>query len=150
MGRLAAAKPPKKDDFLAPDGAKAATPRERLGAALDEVATYIPSEVVGIYLAAMGILAPASNREVLVVFLLGLLLAPAFTAAVFHLNEGKDKRKLTLVTTFAVAAYCAWAIALPDNFLAREWDRATLWGGIAVLVLAAGLPVAGKVARLED
>lgn len=88
--------------------------------ALDKIASYIPSEVIGTYVAICGIIASDSAMAKWIIFGVSIVLIPILTLMG---NALARKRGLTAPTprsTFyiillACVAFCAWAAALPDN-----------------------------------
>lgn len=120
--------------------------------ALDKIATYIPSEVIGTYVAITGIFDADSDAGKWVIFVLALLLIPLLT--LFGNAEAAKKgltpptgRATLLTILIAGVAFCAWAAALPANPLLAFTEQATRIGGAAVIVLAIVLP---KAAALLD
>jgi len=113
--------------------------------ALDKIAAYIPSEVIGTYVAISGILLPTSANPKWIIFGIALLLIPLLTLVG---NAIAKKRGLTApsgratvwIIVLACVAFCAWALALPDNPLVDYYDDASRIGGVAVIVLAVLLP----------
>ena len=120
--------------------------------AIDKIASYIPSEVIGTYVAVSGIIASESAMAKWIIFGASISLIPILT---FMGNALAIKRGLTAPTPrstsyiilVACVAFCAWAAALPDNPLVTYCDGATRIGGAAIIVLAVVLP---RVAELLD
>jgi hypothetical protein len=120
--------------------------------ALDKIAAYIPSEVIGTYVAISGIVAPKSADTKWIIFGLALLLIPMLTLLGNALAKKRGLpapggRATLIIILLAAIAFCAWAAALPDNPLVACWADATRYGGGAVIVLAVLLP---RVAELFD
>jgi hypothetical protein len=113
--------------------------------ALDKIAAYIPSEVIGTYVAISGIISPQSALPKWIIFGLSLLLIPVLTLINDALARRRGQtlpsgRARLYVIRRAGVAYCAWAAALPGNPLVAYYADATRIGGAAVILLAAVLP----------
>jgi hypothetical protein len=118
--------------------------------ALDKIAAYIPSEVIGTYVAVSGILASDSTSTKWIIFILALLLIPALALLGNALAKKKglpasSNRATLFVILLAAFAFCAWAAALPDNPLVSYSKDATRYGGVAVIILAVLLPRAAEL-----
>src|SRR5258708_6870057 len=101
-------------------------PKVEMTAALEKITAYIPAEVIGIYVAAFGILTPGSSRTKWIIFGLCLLLIPFFMWLGFI--EARRKKlpvpglkALTILLFMAIAAYIIWTAALPATPFAA-WD----------------------------
>jgi hypothetical protein len=130
--------------------------QSKLDSAMQKITAFIPAEVVGIYIAVVGIVAPAQTDNVLKWWIFGIcagLLIPFFIG-IGYLAKKKKKEPvptppvvITLLVC-ALLAFAAWACALPDTpFQQVLGDNATRYGGGAVIVLAA---VLYKIAELFD
>lgn len=116
--------------------------------AIDKVATYIPTEAVGVYVAVVGILSPIGIVLGWVLLAIGV----AFVLALVFLNESLQARKrpanngstspprLLKVCLLGVVAFVAWAAALPVSPFQEFGAEASKYGGVAVIVLAGLLP----------
>ncbi len=141
---------------------EAATPD--VESSLEGLTTWIPTEVVGIYISLVGLFMPESSVERWAFFLIGVALVPVFVgvngaivnkrgAAAWKAEQRPgdppkiSPRQMGLCVMVALVAYVAWSMALPNTPFAAWFDDATRLGGGLVLVLALLLP---KVAELLD
>lgn len=91
---------------------------------------YIPAEVVGFYVAAAALFAPATRNQLWVIFALGFVLVPIY----FYFVAARDKNKKPLwpQIILATVAYPVWVFALGGPFATyKDWYS----GPIASLVL---------------
>src|ERR1700730_139788 len=125
---------------------------------LQSIAAYIPSEGLGVYLAAQGLLIPSKEattdqvfRLRLVCFLIGMavvgfLAFAAFEGSRFDAHEARRRR--IVVTVLAVVAFVIYGSATPQFFLS---DRAYLtiawsqWAAIVTIISALVLPYIASV-----
>jgi hypothetical protein len=119
---------------------------ETVTSALDQMVTYVPSEVIGIYIAGVGIIGPISGRGKWGLLGLSLALIPLFIWLSDRIARRSDPglpnatRKLAWVCLFAVSAFLAWSAALPQTPFLDFSGRATQLGSFAAVVLAAIMP----------
>jgi hypothetical protein len=117
---------------------------------LEKVSAYIPSEVIGIYVAGLGIFAPDHVHAKWILFGVSLILVPVLVlvgqavARKRGLPAPPGKASIVVIL-FAVVAFCAWAAAMPSNPLLDQFPEATRVGGFAVIILAALLPQAANL-----
>lgn len=133
-------------------GARAEGVAEATGAgqgvtsALDQMVAYVPSEVIGIYIAGVGIIGPASGRARWGLLLLSLALIPLFIWLSNRIERQSDPKapsafsKLAWVCVLATSAFLAWSAALPDTPFLDFSANATRIGSFAAVVLAALMP----------
>ena len=133
------------------DDAGAAADQAR-SSALNQIATFIPSDVVATYVALQDIFAPGSKSTLWILFGIGIGLcillpllnflasrntpAAAGTAGTGHAGWTKQ----IIVIAMALVAFTAYAMALPSTVFASLFSSATLWGAASALVLAILLP----------
>ena len=112
---------------------------------MQKITAFIPSEVVGIYIAVFGILAPAETDNVTKWWIFGIcavLLIPFFIGMGYLAKKRKKEPTptrpvLLILLACAVVAFAAWACALPGTPFQQVFGgRATQIGGAAVIVLA--------------
>jgi amino acid transporter len=120
--------------------------------AMERVAAFIPSEVIGIYVAGFGILSPQTDAEKWVVFGISLALIPVLMGLNYvqqkkHTGADVDVRIMSILLIFAITAFIAWAAAMPGTPFLSVTPRATAVGGWAVVILAI---VMHRVAELLD
>lgn len=125
--------------------------------ALERITSWIPTEVVGIYVSLVGLVVPSSDRSRWALFVLGALLVPVFVllngkivndrgaAAWSKAGTAGDPPKITgkqllACTGLALVAFIAWSMALPSTPFLELFDNATRVGAGAVIVLALILP----------
>lgn len=124
----------------------AAQDRPNAPSALDQIVSYIPTEVIGIYVAGVGIVGPAGRDAKWALLLLSTALVPLFVwlsdriARQSNPNAPKAYVKLTWVCVLASGAFLTWAAALPDTPFLDFTDKATQLGSFAAVVLAALMP----------
>ena len=129
---------------------------------LASITAYIPSEGLGVYLAAQGLLIPskdATNDQIfrlrLVCFLMGaamvgFLAFAAFDGSKFTREEGWRRR--ILVTILGVVAFLIYGSATPQFFLSDNsyltiaWSQ---WAAIVTIIAALVLPYIASVLDLQ-
>lgn len=127
--------------------------------AMDKVTKFIPSEVIAIYVAALGILAPVENTGKWWIYFACLALTPILIAINYQQEINKktrDKAENTastantprssrgfwrsripyLLALFALIAFTAWVCALPETPFLVFTPLAVKIGAVAILVLA--------------
>lgn len=135
--------------------------------ALEKITAFIPTEVIGIYIAGVGIMPveavaePGEPAPVSVVqwaiFWVALALVPIFVtvnAALLNraLQPGSKLKplKVMLLVGFGGVAFCAWALALPEtpfrDLVTVDGISATQIGAFAVVVLGLLMPSLAKLA----
>jgi hypothetical protein len=148
MARLASGDPePKKGTFKG---------------SLQSIADYIPSEGLGVYLAAQGLLIPAKDATDVQVFRLrlvcfaigmtvvGFLAFAAFDGSKFASAEAWRRR--TVVTILAVVAFVIYGAATPLFFLSGQtyltiaWSQ---WAAIVTIISALVLPYVANVLNIK-
>jgi len=154
--RLDAAEPRAGIGQQAQDAAGATTPENGATAGLKLVTTYIPTEVITLYVAAVAALRTGNHIPLLtawITFWLFLVLTPI---VVWLVTAGKlraagrpvpfDVRTWPLWPMAAAAtAFLTWAFALPDSpFVQFSWYSAAV-AGLAVLVVATVLPLLSQL-----
>jgi hypothetical protein len=116
--------------------------------ALDTIVNLIPADVIGIYLALVGLFGQSWC-----LFWIGAALIPILLT-IAHFERKKDLKtgeqppplsKLVLVVLFAFVAYVPWAATLPNTPFLEFHEHATKFSAGAALVLSAFLP---RLARL--
>jgi hypothetical protein len=119
--------------------------------ALKVVAAYVPSEVLAIYVSAVGMFYPSNPSTKWILFTLASVLIPVIIA--ISAAAGKTNTTPSRVTPMMQAklaalgmlAFAAWAAAMPDGPFVVMGSEATKVGAVAVLVLAALLPGLAKI-----
>lgn len=140
----------------------AATPA--VESALEAITQWIPTEVVAIYVALLGIVAPSSSSGKWIIFAIGAVSVLVFVllnAALVN-KRGADAwtkeqkpgtapkvagKRLFLLVVLAAVAYLVWTFALPDTPFLDLTDQATRIGGALVVVVSLAMP---KVAEVLD
>lgn len=120
---------------------------KQVTAAVDKVAAFIPSEVIGIYVAGLGIFSPVQQSRRWMVFGVGVLLVPVFVGLGLTtrrrtrgMRPRKPLRPALILSLMGVCAFAVWAAALPETpFLALSND-ARQFGGWGAVILAGLLP----------
>ncbi len=104
----------------------ASVTKKTVATEMERIAAFIPSEVIGIYVAGFGILSPESKSGKWSIFGISLALIPVFVLLNYleqrkHANPEqraslKSLSKTSLiVTVFGMVAFVAWAAALPGT-----------------------------------
>ena len=132
-----------EESTVAPD---ASPPARRdqgpVGGALEKVTAFVPSEVIGFYVAGLGILTPATSEGKWWMFAICLVLIPVLMALTYlaqtrRAEAGTPPFRLWLIlVAFAIVAFVAWTAALPATPFLDFTPRATVIAGVAVLILA--------------
>ena len=118
---------------------------QRVTSALDQMVAYVPSEVIGIYIAGVGIIGP-SGRAKWGLLWLSLALIPLFIWLADRMERQSDANapkafaKLAWVCLLATFAFVAWSAALPETPFLDFSANATRLGSFAAMVLAALMP----------
>jgi hypothetical protein len=130
----------------APEGKKA------VESAMEKISAFIPSEIIGIYVAGFGILSPESDAGKWWIFGVCFALIPVLIWLNYLGHKKRADATLTVKITivllvFAMIAFVAWAAALPGTPFLTFSARATAFGGWAVIILAV---IMYRVADLLD
>jgi hypothetical protein len=109
---------------------------------LEKVAAFIPSDVVTIYVAGLGILTPSGAIARWVWFAIGLVLVPVFVAIGIALEKKKSGiwpgwTAGFLLVIFGLLSFTAWAASLPNTPFLLIAPNATQIAAVAVVFLAA-------------
>jgi hypothetical protein len=107
-----------------------------------DIATYIPSEAVALYLFALGVLIPVSGTPEgqvsavkFIAFGVGLIAAIALVPAGFNagtMATSEARRRVIVLMALSAVAFCLYSVATP----AGPWDGSmlgvptTAWGGV--------------------
>jgi hypothetical protein len=146
--RAAGAMPPAP---LGPDGQSSPPVQTALGTSLQTLTTYIPTEVLTLYVAAVAALSPVgptttSNVSHWVTFWCFLVATPVIVWVAFATKVKAASRAVPLSPkrwpmwemSAATIAYAAWAFALPNSPFAQfahSWYSQN-WAGFVVLVVS--------------
>lgn len=125
---------------------KASASKKTVESAMEKIAAFIPSEVIGIYVAGFGILSPQSDAEKWWIFGICLVLIPVFMLLNYwdhrknitggELARLKSPRTGVILLAFAIVAFVAWVAALPGTPFLSFSARATAIGGWSVVILS--------------
>jgi hypothetical protein len=121
-----------------------------VGSALSVIVTYIPSEILTLYVAILALLQPGSLESRAVVLAVFLLLTPLTVWLLYSLKKGaRDASSGTTrpwlpLWEMAAASVCfaVWAAALPQSPF--PWPRVA---AVVVLVTATFLPLVDRLVR---
>jgi hypothetical protein len=114
--------------------------------AMEKIAAFVPTEVIGLYVSGLGILAPTEAGGQWLLFGICALMIPLLMYLSYLLRKQKELPPPSPLTSLilgglALVAFAAWASALPSTpFVALLGERAHLIGGFAVLVLSILMP----------
>jgi hypothetical protein len=130
-----------------------ASTESAVASGIEKVTTWIPSEVVTIYVALLGIFDPGKDSTRWILFAIGAFCVPVFVAlntALVNKHgkeewEKKDKhagsppklalKRIVLLVVFGIVAFVVWALALPSTpFLSLGQDATRVGGGLVVVV----------------
>lgn len=143
-------------DQQAQDAAGASTPENSATAGLKLVTTYIPTEVITLYVAAVAALRTGNHIPLLAAWITFWLFLALTPIVVWLVTAGKlraagqpiplDVRSWPLWPMAAAAiAFLTWAFALPDSpFVQFSWYSAAI-AGLGVLVVATILPLLAQL-----
>jgi hypothetical protein len=125
---------------------RAASAQNALSDALAKVTAYIPTEVLAIYVPALGIANTSRYLWLWIIFGISAFLVLVF---VWLHNDARRvrvhrRRRFALVVLFALVPFVAYAAAIPDTPFKQITSAAPRVGGIAVLILAVLLPELAK------
>jgi len=118
--------------------------------ALDNIATFIPSEAMGVYVVGFGIMQPNEISEKWGLFALGAAAIPL----VFGLRYCEARRDADQIWTagrawglffVAMLSYVVWTAAMPQSPFIALHTRMNLYAAVAALFLAAFMP---RIAKL--
>jgi hypothetical protein len=132
--------------------------------ALVLVAAYIPSEALAVYLAALGLLVPATDataeqvfRVRIVCFVIGFGMAVFLAFAAFDGSQierkAEARRRRIVVSAFAALAFMIYCAATPDfffsslKFLTIAWSQ---WAAVVAIVAASVLPYFARALKIRD
>ena len=121
--------------------------KKALDSAMEKVTSFIPSEVIGIYVAGLGILTPVSDRGKWLIFFIASALVPIFIWLNWLREKKHAAQDTTVLPTKSVivlivlgeVAFTAWAAALPGTPFLSLTEYAMKVGGLSVVILAAVL-----------
>lgn len=113
--------------------------------AMEKIAAFVPTEVIGLYVTGVGIFAPVTDVGKWSIFFVCALLIPVVLGIGYWENQKKGLpppggRIFGLLLAMAFVAFCAWASALPNTPFLEFGERATLVGGFVVLILSLLMP----------
>ncbi|MDX6590362.1 MAG: hypothetical protein QOI84_1636 [Solirubrobacterales bacterium] len=134
--------------------------------AIERVTQWVPTEVVGLYVALLGLFAPTSTDGRWALLGVGVVLTVVFlllNSALVHkraVTEWEKKKqgnkppgialwRLGVLLLLSLVAFLAWACALPATPFLDWWSDATTLGGAAVLILAPFLPEIAELAGVN-
>lgn len=123
------------------------------GEMVERVLQFVPVEVVGIYVALNGAVAPKTPVPQWVIYAGSVLLVPLFlyfgsTQVVANTWSASPGRRLVHLSWMGIAALTAWVLALPSNPFLFLFADATQWGTGGLIVLAALLPAMARKMKL--
>jgi hypothetical protein len=131
-------------------------PQKTLDSAMEKITAFIPSEVIGSYVAVLGIISPETDVGKWVIFFICLLLIPVFMLLGYWTKKKQakagqstptSKRDTAILMLFAAVAFVAWAMALPGTPFLSLNARATAIGGASVIIITL---IIYKIADLLD
>jgi hypothetical protein len=140
--RAASAPPPKPDDPAAFNS--------KVSSALEMLSRYIPTEVVALYLAALGI-APAAGWKTAPLYWIGVAANPIVLLLVYLSNARKGRKPFPPVGQWpwwkafaATVAFAIWALAIPSAPYITP-PTGTLIVGFAAVAASYALSLLGNI-----
>jgi len=128
-------------------------PQKAVDSAMEKIAAFIPSEVIGVYVVALGMLSPQRDAGKWLIFGICIVLVPIFICLDYVLTKKRNPNtKLTrrvgiILAILGVVAFVAWAAAMPGTPFLSLHPNATAAGGVSVMILAAFMY---KIAEVFD
>jgi hypothetical protein len=126
--------------------------RDVTDSAMQKVLTFVPAEIIGLYIAGVGVFAPKTELGRWQIF--GICVALIFLLMVldYFLSRKNNKPvpnwwRFLVLLALAVVGFTTWAAALPDTPFLVVDARATLAAGFAAPILAIAMP---RIAQLLD
>jgi hypothetical protein len=139
-----------------PPASGSGSPEAAVSTAMEKIAAFVPTEVIGLYVSGLGILAPTSDAGKWLLFCVCALMIPLIMWIGFRDNQQKNlpapsARIALILFGLAVVAFVAWASALPSTpFISLVGERAHLYGGFAVIVLSILMPKIASLLRVAN
>ena len=137
-------------------GAPPPTPEKP--SAVDTIATYIPSEILAVYVMMLGTIRPepADRYTQWILFWVAVALLAFHISLTYALEsrrktisaEGEiknGKKKSAAVFLMAFVAFAAYVATLPDNPFLQWHPNANAFGAVAAGILAVFLPMLGQL-----
>lgn len=128
--------------------------KKTLTSAMETIARFIPTDVVTIYVAGIGLFAPKTPTGKWTIFAIAAGLIPVFLLiSAFEQRESGQSvaiRRVLLLFLFATVAYAAWTSALPATPFEQFSEDATRIGGFAVIVASLIIPRVAKLTGAVD
>jgi hypothetical protein len=125
----------------------------KVKAALTQVADFIPTEALGIYVTGLGLFTSAQTSRQWLVFFVALALIPVFVVLSLSVkgkahSVGPNARTALILSVMGICAFVVWVAALPNTpFVAFVADVRQL-ASLAALVLAAVFPSLAKALKV--
>jgi quinol-cytochrome oxidoreductase complex cytochrome b subunit len=109
--------------------------------AMEKITAFIPSDVIGIYVAGLGVFSPQTDANKWYVFGVSVLLIPVLMLLNYFDQKKRNKptpgpRIVAVLVVLALVAFVAWAGAMPGTPFLVFTPYATEIGGWAVVILA--------------
>jgi hypothetical protein len=131
-----------------------------VASALAGIATYIPSEGIGFYVAGFALLDLTDSKQHDKWLLLSLTIALNAYFAVLQIMTVRDardvqastrhkRRQVVTAVLLTTVALCVYIAALPANPFLGVWEITLQWAGVLALALALILPSMTKFLGLE-
>lgn len=139
------------------EGTPPSTPEKP--SAVDTIATYIPSEILAVYVMMLGTIRPepADRYTQWILFWVAVALLAFHITLTYILESRKSpgdkiehgKTRSVAVFVMAVAAFTAYVATLPDNPFLQWHSNASAFGAVAAGILAVFLPMLGQLFALK-
>ncbi|MEV0797310.1 hypothetical protein AB0I34_06455 [Kribbella sp. NPDC050281] len=123
---------------------------DRIRAALDAIAVYVPAEALGFYVAASAFIgAPTFGQDVFV-FTVTIVIVGVLVVLAQQQGPGPERsaRRLGLALLFAIVGAALYMSAMPYSF-AHRWSPYTpTMSGVVILAAAILMPAIGAILGL--
>lgn len=127
--------------------------------AAEKITAFIPSDVIGIYIAGLGVFTPGTTKAKWWVFGIAAALAPIFLLIAYFVEKRNDKQRASgqtqrriidylLLALFAEVAFVFWAAAFPESPFLSITPIATKIAAFGMVILAAVMPSIASICGL--
>lgn len=121
------------------------TDKVKLDGYFDKLLKYIPTEIVGGWIAVTGLIKSASNIPANTVLWLLLVIFTGLTAAYILRQTSEPKKPLAIKqTTISTIAFLVWVFALGEPFSSLGFYR-PIYGSILLIVYNLTIPLINPV-----
>jgi hypothetical protein len=135
-----------------PAPAAGQTAKEVTDSAMQKVLTFVPAEIIGLYIAGVGVFAPKTDPGKWQIYGVCAGLILLLMVLDYFITRKKQQPvpnwwRFLILLVLAVVGFTTWAAALPNTPFLTVDDRVTLGAGFAAPILAIAMP---RIAQLLD